>query len=96
MDPTAWLEPVTAFLATISLGAMVLIGMKMRYRAKIKMREQTEAGRHLREAFEETRDEVRLLREEVLDVQERLDFTERLLTQALPRAAEPERNPTPV
>lgn len=83
MDPAIAeiLGPVTAILG---LGTMILIGVKLRYSHKEKMR-LGEGGsgvtEHLGEDVAVLRDEVRLLREGFAELYERVEFAERLLTK---------------
>lgn len=83
MDPAIAeiLGPVTAILG---LGTMILIGVKLRYSHKEKMR-LGEGGSGVTERLGEDvavlRDEVRLLREDFAEMYERLEFAERLLTK---------------
>lgn len=94
MDP-AVAEPIAALLATFALGIMVLIGTKIRYDAKLRMRGDREGDGELHDAITELHREVRQLREKHLELQERLDFTERVLAKALPRP-DTEQPSTPV
>ncbi len=63
---------------------MILIGIKMRYTHLRQTRHgqigQEELDR-LAEDVERLRDEVRVLRDEFVDVYERLEFAERVLTR---------------
>ena len=61
----------------------MLVGLKMRFDHKFRMRERPggEDTERLTEAVEQLHDEVRLMREEFADLQERVDFTERVLSQ---------------
>ena len=83
MDPVIAevLGPVTAILG---VGTMILIGVKLRYSHKEKMR-LGEGGSGVTERLGEDvavlRDEVRLLREDFAEMYERLEFAERLLTR---------------
>lgn len=83
MDPAIAeiLGPVTAILG---VGTMILIGVKLRYSHKEKMR-LGEGGSGVTERLGEDvavlRDEVRLLREDFAEMYERLEFAERLLTK---------------
>ncbi len=83
MDPVIAevIGPVTAILG---LGTMILIGVKLRYSHKEKMR-LGEGGSGVTERLGEDvavlRDEVRLLREDFAEMYERLEFAERLLTK---------------
>jgi hypothetical protein len=81
MPPEA-LEIVAPLLALLGVGTFVLIGMKMRLDAKVRLH----SGRHedveqLTEAVEVLREEIRSVRGDVLELQERVDFAERVLTK---------------
>ena len=78
------LEAIGPFFALAAMGTLVLVGMRMRYKYKIDSMplpksEQTE---RLTEAMDGLFEQTQLLREEVGELQERLDFHERLLTKA--------------
>ena len=83
MDP-ALIEGIMAVTAMLGLGTFVLIGMKMRFDHKAKMIDQpkhSEELERLADAMDSMYDQARTLREEVGELQERLDFHERLLTK---------------
>ncbi|MGD2154206.1 MAG: hypothetical protein PVG79_13125 [Gemmatimonadales bacterium] len=78
-DVVEVLAPVLAF---ISIGGMILIGMKLRY----DHRERTALGGSSRQEVEQLTDTVKALRDEVqvlhdgyLELNERVEFAERLL-----------------
>ena len=89
MDALAPLIPI------ISIGTMVLIGMKMRLTARLHAssnqnrdendREETE---RLTEAVDALHEQVRLMRDEFSDLHERVDFAERLLSRGGSRVRE--------
>ncbi len=81
MTPDA-IEALAALTGMTSIGILVLVGLKMRFNHKFRMRE-TPAGEHerLTEAVEQLQDEVRLMREEFTELHERVDFAERLLAR---------------
>jgi cell division protein FtsB len=84
MDP-AVAEIIAPFLGIIGFGSMVLIGMKMRYTHLRHTRSAAAAPKdveRLTEAVETLRDDVRLLRDELVELNERVEFTERMLTRA--------------
>lgn len=86
------LAPVLVFLG---LGSFVLIGMKMRYSHVQRTRQPTISQKEveqLTDAVHTLHDEVRLLRDEHLALNERLEFTERLLER--PRGAKAESDPS--
>ena len=96
MTPDA-IEALGALTGMTSLGILVLVGLKMRFNHKFRMRE-TPAGEHerLTEAVEQLQDEVRLMREEFVDLHDRVDFTERMLSEGRARNAIGPRESTPV
>ena len=63
-------------LGITTLGAFVLMGMRVRLKAK-----SSEPPKKLTEAMEGLYDQNQALREDVAELQERLDFHERLLTR---------------
>ncbi len=81
------LEILAPFFALVGFGGAILIGMKMRYthlqRTRAGGSAQQEVER-LADAVDTLRAEVGLLRDEFLELNERLEFTERLLER--PRA----------
>ncbi len=81
MTPDA-IEALAALTGMTSIGILVLVGIKMRFSHKLRMREMP-AGENerLTEAVEQLQDEVRLMREEFTDLHERVDFTERILSE---------------
>ena len=81
--PPDVLGGLVGVIGATSAGILVLVGLKMRFDHKFRMRERSggeDAGR-LTEAVEQLHDEVRLMRDEFADLQERVDFTERVLSQ---------------
>ena len=83
MDPQL-AEIVGPVLALLGFGGMILIGMKMRYTHLRQTRSgqigQDEMDR-LSEDVAGLRDDIRMLREEFVDLYERVEFTERVLAQ---------------
>ncbi len=80
------IEAIAPLFAMLSIGTFVLIGMKMRLNAKVRLQESGQSGDNgdsgrLTEAIEMLHDEVRAMRGDVVDLQERVDFAERLLTR---------------
>ncbi len=96
MTPDA-IEALAALTGLTSIGILVLVGLKMRFNHKFRMRE-TPAGENerLTEAVEQLQDEVRLMREEFVDLHDRVDFTERMLSEGRARNAIGPRESTPV
>ena len=82
MSPQAFAEYIAPFLAILGLGTFILIGVKMRIDYKLKLREMPESPDmdRLTEVTERLYDDVQSLREGMVDLQERVEFTERLLT----------------
>ncbi len=76
------LEIVGPIVGLTTVGIMVLIGMKLRYSHLRDTRSGSIASQeveHLAETVGDLRDEVRLLRQEYAGLNERVEFTERLL-----------------
>ena len=87
MTPDA-IEALAALTGMTSPGIPVLAGIKMRFNHKLRMREMpTGENEHLTEAVEQLQGEVRLMREEFTDLHERVDFTERILSEGRARDA---------
>jgi hypothetical protein len=82
---------LVAVLGVVSVGTLILIGMRMRFLHKMQAREEPGELERIHDTLDALHDENRALREDVAELQERLDFHERLLTQ--PRE---ERVDTPV
>ena len=83
MDPSI-IEPIMAVFAMLSIGSLVLVGMKMRYQHKATMLQQPKNSvelERLADAMDSMYEQTRALREEIGELQERLDFHERLLTK---------------
>ena len=96
--PPAAIEALAAIIGMTSIGIIVLVGLKMRFNHKFRMRERPggEDTERLTEAVEQLHDEMRLMREEFADLDERVDFTERMLSQGKPRDAIVPPETTPV
>ena len=83
MDPqlAEILGPVAAILG---VGSMILIGIKMRY-THLRHTRSGQVGQQEMERLNEDvsglRDDFRMLREEFVDLYERVEFTERVLAQ---------------
>ncbi len=78
------LEVIGPLFAIIGVGTLILIGVRMRYKYKIDsmQRPKSEQTERLTEAVDGLYEQSQLLRDEVNELQERLDFHERLLTRA--------------
>lgn len=83
MDPII-AETIGPVIGLIAVGTCVLIGMKMRYEYRVKQLEKG-AGREATEQIEtqldQLRDQVLALREDVSELYERVEFTERMLAR---------------
>ena len=83
MHPEA-IEGIMAVVGMLSLGGFVLLGMKMRYDYKSKTLDQPKSAEdidRLADAMDSMYEQTRALREELGELQERLDFHERLLAR---------------
>ena len=81
MDPAA-LEMIAPVFVFLGLSGAVLIGMKMRYTHLQRTRLSGSAHQdveRLADAVDAVHDEVRILREQFIELHERVEFTERLL-----------------
>ncbi len=85
--PLAVLEYVAPLVALFGIGTFVLIGMQLRYKAKSSMRNPEDVAK-LSDAVDGLYEQTRLLRDEVTELQERMDFHERLLTQGRKQEAD--------
>lgn len=81
MDP-ALAEIIGPVFAITAMGAFILIGIKMRFTHKYRMmnRENPEQVERLTDAVQHLHEEVRVLRDEMGELHERIDFAERVLT----------------
>ncbi|KPK60212.1 MAG: hypothetical protein AMS21_09595, partial [Gemmatimonas sp. SG8_38_2] len=73
---------IVPFFVLMGIGGMVLMGMRLRYQHLQRLKQggsPSEEVERLTEAVSSLRDDVRLMREEVLSINERVEFTERLL-----------------
>ena len=89
---------LVAVAGMMGVGTMILIGLKMRFNHKLRMRQDTRPleVERLTDLVEAFHDEMRATREEVSELHERMDFAERMLSNGTPRAALDERASTPV
>jgi len=76
-------ELLTILIGTLGMLSGGLIGLKMFLNYRVRRLEASRGGDspQVEEAVQALRDEVYVLRNELGEVQERLDFTERLLTR---------------
>ena len=72
---------LVAVLGVVSLGVLFLVGMKMRFAHKMQSQKKPEELEQINDALDALHEENHLLREDFAELQERLDFHERLLTQ---------------
>jgi hypothetical protein len=80
--PPEIVEVIAPLVAVLGVGTLILIGMKMKLDAKVRLHGGTrEDVERVAEAVEILRDEMRSMRGDVLELQERLDFAERVLTK---------------
>ena len=79
MDP----DTIAPLIALVGLGVFTLAGMRMFLAYRIRRFEAQGRGHphELEESITELRDQVHLLRNDVVELQERMDFTERVLTR---------------
>lgn len=80
--PPEILEPIAAVTTLVALGGLVLVGMKMRYTHLQRTRLGSitpEDVERLGKDVDALRQELQLVREEVLELNDRVEFTERLL-----------------
>ena len=90
MDPIL-AETIAPFIAIIGVGSMVLVGMKLRYNYKARIAERTGSSGdvdRIANAVGDLIDDVHSLREGLADLNERLEFAERMLTQGKANALE--------
>lgn len=82
MDPIL-ADVLAPLFALVGVAGAVLTGMKMRYNylAKIKTAEPSEDVQRLTDAVETLNENMQLLRDEMLELQERVTFAERLLSK---------------
>jgi hypothetical protein len=86
-------DMVAALIAFLGSGGFLLVGLRMFLNYRIK-RFQAQAGaappRELEEGLAEVRDQLYLLRTDLSDLQERVEFTERVLARGRDDARIPE------
>jgi hypothetical protein len=96
-DPAA-VEAITALVMVGVLGTFTLLGLKAWWSHKterLKLQRGGGAG-ELTETVDQMRDQLLLLRDDVAELHERLDFAERLVTQQRadsPQLKKPDRTP---
>lgn len=91
--PPGLADAIGPVLAIFGIGTMILIGMKLRYshlrQTRLDQGGREEIGR-LAEDVAALRDEMQLLRQDVSDVYERIEFAERLLARGQPEGRPPQ------
>lgn len=87
--PPDVLGGLVAVLGVVSVGTMVLIGMRMRFIHKMQSRDKNHELDQVNDALDDLYEQARGLREDVSQLQERMDFHERLLTQGRERVDTP-------
>ncbi len=95
--PPEILEFIAPLTIITTIGTLFLIGMKMRLSAKVQLQQgsKSEDVERLADAVDGLHEEVRMLREEHAELQERMDFAERMLSSGKPRKALGEQTSTP-
>ena len=82
--PPGLADAIGPVLAVLGIGTMILIGMKLRYshlqQTRLDRGGREEVGR-LAEDVAALRDEMQILRQDVSEVYERIEFAERLLAR---------------
>jgi hypothetical protein len=83
--PPGLADAIGPVFAILGIGSMVLIGMKLRYSHLRQMRlgqgGREDVGR-LAEDVTAMRDELQLMRQDIGDLYERIEFAERLLARS--------------
>ncbi|MDH5805012.1 MAG: hypothetical protein OEZ54_07490 [Gemmatimonadota bacterium] len=79
--PLYVLEAIMPIFAIVSIGSMILIGMKIKQGGKVDSAAGASAIEDLREEVARLGDQVHILNEEVAEAHERLEFAERLLAR---------------
>ncbi len=82
--PQAVIEAIAPLLAMLGVGTFTIIGMKIWLSAKterLRLQANETGTAQLAEAVEELRDQMLSVRDEVAELHERMDFTERVLTK---------------
>ena len=82
--PVELMESIAPLIALLGLGTFTLIGMKIWLKAKTDRMAPPDAKEteQLMEAVDNLHEQVQLLREDLGELHERVDFTERLLSRA--------------
>ncbi len=95
--PPQIIDVIPAVMVLTTLGTIFLVGMKIRLGAKLQLQKgsKSEDVERLADAVDGLHEEVRMLREEYTELQERMDFTERMLSTGKPPKALGEQTSTP-
>ena len=95
--PPQIIEVIGPVMVLTTIGTIFLVGMKMRLSAKVQLQQgsKSEDVERLADAVDGLHEEVRMLREEYTELQERMDFAERMLATGQPRKALGEQTSTP-
>ncbi|MGD2136550.1 MAG: hypothetical protein PVF27_10335 [Gemmatimonadales bacterium] len=88
--PPEILDAIAPLIAVFAMGSFILIGMKLRYNhlRDTKHAPGKEELERVSETVELLQDQVRVLRDEMVELNERVDFTERVLTRGRENAQE--------
>ncbi len=79
--PPEIVEAIAPLMAMLGIGTFILIGLKMRLTAKLAQQKDPEALERMADTIDRLMDQSHGMREEIIELQERIDFHERLLTQ---------------
>lgn len=81
--PPGFMDGIIAVVGMLGVGSLVLIGMKLRYAHLRDMKHAPSAEQleQITTSIERLQDQVRVLHEGMVDLNERVDFTERVLTR---------------
>ncbi len=79
---------LVAVLGIVSVGTLALVGMRMRFNHKLRGREKQQELDEVNQAVDALYEQNRVLREEIADLQDRLDFHERLLARPIEERAD--------
>ena len=95
--PPQIIEVIGPVMVLTTIGTIFLIGMKMRLSAKVQLQKgsKSEEVERLADAVDGLHEEVRMLREEYTELQERMDFAERMLSTGKPPKALGKQTSTP-
>jgi hypothetical protein len=90
MTPQEWADIFGPFLGLLGFGGIILAGMKIRYnylaQTRLHRADKDDVDR-LASEVESLRSEVIVMREGLVELGERVDFTERMLARGKPGKA---------